>query len=166
MLQERFGGMSSSDRAAYLAESGLRDGSFALAALERFPDPERPADPAHLDVWEIARATAVARREEIIRDKYDTTLAYAAGLGAAELRDRCVSEFIARRACNLRGFRLVCETLQRAVRLQADHSQRFFGNVDAVMELSDGERDTLWSAYAGMQLDADQVPISAAVSLG
>ena len=113
---------------------------------------------------EETRATAVARREELIRSLYDAAVDVAVGLEAAGLCDRCRDEFVARRLRDLRGFRCVCETIWRAVRLQADHARRFFPDVESVMELSDGERDYLWDSYCALQPDPAMIPTSAAVS--
>jgi hypothetical protein len=104
------------------------------------------------------------QREALIRAGYAAALTAAEALEPAARLERCCVEAWARRVRELRGFRLVCETLWRAVRLEADRSRRFFAEVGAVMEISDPERDALWARYEGMQLPAAAVPTSAAVS--
>jgi hypothetical protein len=80
------------------------------------------------------------------------------------LVDRCCVEFISRRERNLKGFRLVCETLLRAVRVADGRRTRFWKCVEDVMEVSDADRDALWGVYEGMQLAPGQVPTWAAGS--
>jgi hypothetical protein len=148
-LLDRFGGMFIEDQCGFLGEAFLLDGSWAADALRRYPGDD---------------AAAVAAREVDLQSRFYDRVEWATALPPAARLDQCLIEAVLRRERNLRGFRLVCETLWRAVRLGNDHARRYWSDVGAVMELADADRDWFWQVYEGMQLPVAAVPTLAAVS--
>jgi hypothetical protein len=172
LLRDRFSALSAEEQAVFLAESGLLDGSVAGWAAEQCPDPQppsptwsTPSDSAHYLSWEEGCRAAVARRADLIRSRYDEVLAASLALSAPERLERCCLEAWVRRHRELRGFRLICETLFIAARHNDCRTARYFPSVDTIMlDMSDADREALWGRYQEMQLPSCAVPTWAAVS--